>query len=263
MVLFPLPGQCKDFKILKPHLPTSYTLLLSCTLIFFYLLWPLWEIILYSLSFRFIYTCIILFFLFISSYISEPLSWIIFLLPKECSVLPFASDNFPQLFFSWEIISRLFRKIIQRFAFVVQLLSHVGLFVTPWTAACQASLSFTISWSLFKLMSIESVMPSNLLILCRPLLFLPSIFPSIRVFPSESALCIRDLPYWISIPSLFLHLKKHSFDPGFLTNCHCLSLLFPAKLLRVPSLSPFPVLLSSLKHTHQEFDLSHYQNCPG
>ena len=64
-------------------------------------------------------------------------------------------------------------------------------FVTPWTAACQASLSFTISWSLFKLKSIESVMPSNHLILCRPLLLLPSIFPSIRVFSNESVLCIR------------------------------------------------------------------------
>ena len=64
-------------------------------------------------------------------------------------------------------------------------------FVTPWTAACQASLSFTISWSLFKLKSIESVMPSNYLILCRPLLLLPSIFPSIRVFSNESVLCIR------------------------------------------------------------------------
>ena len=62
---------------------------------------------------------------------------------------------------------------------------------TPWTAACQDSLSFTISWSLFKLMSIKSVMPSNHLILCHPLLLLPSIFPSIRVFTNESALCIR------------------------------------------------------------------------
>ena len=61
---------------------------------------------------------------------------------------------------------------------VVQLLSHVHLFATIWTAACQASLSFTISWSLLKLMSIESVMPSNHLILCPPLLLLPSIFPS-------------------------------------------------------------------------------------
>ena len=65
---------------------------------------------------------------------------------------------------------------------VVQLLSCVWLFATPWTAKCQASLSFTISWSLLKLMSIESVMPSNHLILCHPLL-LPSIFPSVRIFP--------------------------------------------------------------------------------
>ena len=70
---------------------------------------------------------------------------------------------------------------------VVQLLSRVQLFVTPWTAAHQASLSFTISWSLLKLMSIESVRPSNHLILCCPLL-LSSIFPSIRVFSNKSAL---------------------------------------------------------------------------
>ena len=74
---------------------------------------------------------------------------------------------------------------------VVQLLSCVQLFVTPWTAARQASLSITISRNLLKLMSIESVMSSNHLILCHPLLLLPSIFPSIRVFPNESVLCIR------------------------------------------------------------------------
>ena len=68
--------------------------------------------------------------------------------------------------------------------------------MTPWTAARQASLSFTISQSLFKLMSIESVMPSNHLILCHPLLLLPSIFPSIRVFSDESALHIRWPKYW-------------------------------------------------------------------
>ena len=79
--------------------------------------------------------------------------------------------------------------------FVIQLLSHVQLFATPWTIACQASLSFTISWSLLKLMSIESVMPSNLLILCHPLLLLPSIFPSIRVFSNESV-CIRWSKHW-------------------------------------------------------------------
>ena len=73
----------------------------------------------------------------------------------------------------------------------VQSLSHVWLFVTPWTEACQASLSITNSRSLLKLMSIESVIPSNHLILCRPRLLLPSIFPSIRVFSNESVLHIR------------------------------------------------------------------------
>ena len=67
---------------------------------------------------------------------------------------------------------------------------------SPWTAACQASLSFTLSQNLLKLMSIASVIPSNHLILCRPLLLLPSIFPSIRVFANESALCIRWPKYW-------------------------------------------------------------------
>ena len=90
----------------------------------------------------------------------------------------------------------------------VQSLNHVWLFANPWTAARQASLSFTISWSLLKLMSIEWMMPSNNLILCCPLLLLPSVFPSIRVFPNESALpirwpkCLLDLQYqslqWIS-----------------------------------------------------------------
>ena len=68
--------------------------------------------------------------------------------------------------------------------------------VTPWTTACQCPLSFTISWSLLKFMSVESVMLSNHLILCRPLLLLPSIFPSIRVFSNESALHIRWPKYW-------------------------------------------------------------------
>ena len=78
----------------------------------------------------------------------------------------------------------------------VQLLRRVLLFATPWTAACQASLSITNSQSLPKLMSIESVMPSNNLTLCRPLLLPPSIFPSIRVFSSESVLHIRWPKYW-------------------------------------------------------------------
>ena len=78
----------------------------------------------------------------------------------------------------------------------IQLLSHVWLFATPWVAARQASLSITNSWSLLKLMSIESVMPSNHFILCHPLFLLPSIFPSIRVFSNESALHIRWPKYW-------------------------------------------------------------------
>ena len=78
----------------------------------------------------------------------------------------------------------------------VQLLICVQLFMTPWTAECQASLSITNSQSLLKLMSIESVMPSNHLILCHPLFLLPSIFPSIRVFSNESVLHIRWPKYW-------------------------------------------------------------------
>ena len=79
---------------------------------------------------------------------------------------------------------------------VVQSLSHVWLFATPWITAHQASLSFTISWSLLKLMSIESVKPSNHLVLCYPLLLLPSIFHSIRVFSNEPALHIKWPKYW-------------------------------------------------------------------
>ena len=81
--------------------------------------------------------------------------------------------------------------ILQRIGQSVQSLSRVRLCATPWTAALQAFLSFTISQSLLKLMSIESVMPSNHLIPCHPLLLLPSIFPSIRVFSNELAICFR------------------------------------------------------------------------
>ena len=94
--------------------------------------------------------------------------------------------------------------------FVVQSLSRVQLFVTPWAAACQAPLCSTISWSLLKFMSIESVMPSNHLILCRPLLFPPSILPSIRVFSSESGLGIRWPEYW----SLSFSLDISRLDPA-------------------------------------------------
>ena len=94
----------------------------------------------------------------------------------------------------------------------IQLLSHVQLSVTPWTAAHQASLSITNSWSLLKLMSIESVMPSNRLILCCPL-FPPSIFHCIRVFSNESALRIRWPKYW----SLSLSISPSSEYSGLIS----------------------------------------------
>ena len=99
----------------------------------------------------------------------------------------------------WRTQKYLNGKVIYTLSFQfssVHSLSHVWLFATPWTAACQASLSITSSQISPKLMSIESVMPSNHLILCRPLLFLPSIFPSIRVFSNESVLCSRWPKYW-------------------------------------------------------------------
>ena len=87
-------------------------------------------------------------------------------------------------------------------AFIVfQSLSRVRFFATPWTAAHQASLSFIISQSLLKLMSVELVMPTNL-IFCHPLLLLPSVFPSIRVFSNESVLCIRCPKYWTASVSV-------------------------------------------------------------
>ena len=110
----------------------------------------------------------------------------------------------------------------------VQSLSHVRLFVTPWTAACRASLSITSSQSSPKLMSIESVMPSNHLILYHPLLLLSSIFPSIRVFSNDSALHIRWPKYWsfsyfilkswrwtqkkLSSSNTFCHLRFHNIS---------------------------------------------------
>ena len=95
--------------------------------------------------------------------------------------------------------------------FVVQSLRHVRFFATSWTAACQPALSFTISWSLLKLMSIELVMPSNHLILCHPLLP-PSIFPRIRVFSNESVLCIR----WIKCWSFSFHISPSNEYSGLI-----------------------------------------------
>ena len=96
---------------------------------------------------------------------------------------------------------------------LVQSLSRVRLFMTPWPAARQASLSVTNSRSLLKLMSIESVMPPNHLILCHPLLLPPSIFPSIRVFSNESALRIRWLKYW----SFSFNISPSTEHPGLIS----------------------------------------------
>ena len=95
----------------------------------------------------------------------------------------------------------------------VQSLSRVLLFVTPQAAACQASLSITNSWSLPKLMSIELVMPSNCLILCHPLLLLPSVFPSIRVCSNESSLCNRWPKYW----SFSFNVSPSKGHPGLIS----------------------------------------------
>ena len=95
----------------------------------------------------------------------------------------------------------------------VQSLSRVRLFATPWTTAHQASLSITNSQSLLKLMSIELVMPSNQLILCRPLFLLSSIFPSIRVFSNESVLCIRWPKYWSFSSNIVLPMNIQDWSP--------------------------------------------------
>ena len=115
----------------------------------------------------------------------------------------------------------------QEKGFSVQLLSHIWLFAVPRTTACQASLSITNSWSLLKLMSIESVMPSNHLILCCPLFLLPSIFPSIGVFSSESVLHIRWPKYWSFSMSIspsnhaFLDKFTNSFNKCGWSSGHC------------------------------------------
>ena len=111
----------------------------------------------------------------------------------------------------------------------VQSLSRVRPFATPWTTAHQASLSITSSQSLLKLMSVESVMPSNHLILCCPLLLLPSVFPSIRVFSNESALHIRWPKYW----SFSFNIRPINEHPGLISfRMDCLDLLAVQRTLK-------------------------------
>ena len=135
----------------------------------------------------------------------------------------------------------------------IQLLSCVQLFVTPWTAARQASLSITNSWSLLKLMSIESVMPSSHLVLCHPLHLLPSIFPSIRGFSNESALYIRCPKYW----SFSFKISPSNEHPGLISfRMDWLDLLEGMGLSRVFSNITvqkhqfFSTQLSSLSNSH-------------
>ena len=99
------------------------------------------------------------------------------------------------------------------YKYSVQLLSCVWLFATPWTAACQTSLSLTNSWTLLKLMSIESVMPSNHLIIYHPFLLLPLIFPSIRIFSNESVLRIR----WPKDWSFSFNISPYNEHPGLIS----------------------------------------------
>ena len=109
------------------------------------------------------------------------------------------SESFIDFFFIWQLTAVLVIEEIIKMDYQIrsdQLLSRVQLFATPWITACQASLSITNSRSSPRLTSIESVMPSIHLILCRPLLLLPPIPPSIRVFPNESTLCMRWPKYW-------------------------------------------------------------------
>ena len=126
---------------------------------------------------------------------------------KASSLLQFPTFNVHSTF--------LWKKEWRPFCWIssVQLLSHVRLFATPWTAACQASLFITNSQNLPKLMSIESVMPSNYLILCHPLLLPPSIFPSIRGFSNESALRMRWLKYW----SFSFNISPSNEHPGLIS----------------------------------------------
>ena len=125
----------------------------------------------------------------------------------------------------------------------VQLLSRVRLFVTPWTVAHQASLSITNSWSLLKLMSIESMIPSNHLILWHPLLLLPSIFPSIRVFSNESVLWIRWPKCWSFSFSIIPSINIQDWFPLGLTS-----------LISLQSKGPSRVFSNTTVQKHQFFN---------
>ena len=137
--------------------------------------------------------------------------------PTKLFVITELSCNYSELHTLKGEIRNIFDKnsIFQIHIYIssVQLLSHVRLFATPWTTVCQASLSITNSWSPHKPMSTESVMPSNHLILCQPLLLPPSIFPSIRFFSNESFLCSRRPKYW----SFSFSISPSNEHPGLIS----------------------------------------------
>ena len=123
------------------------------------------------------------------------------------------------------------------FSSSVQSLSHVWLFATPWIVACQASLSITKSQRLLKLMSTVSVMPSNYLIVCHPLLLPPSIFPSIRIFSNESVLHIRWPKFWSFSFSSSPSNEHPDWSPlggtGFLSSCSLILITWAFKTLKI------------------------------
>ena len=129
---------------------------------------------------------------------------------------------------------------------VVQLLSHVWLFATPWSEACQASLSFTISQSLFKLMSLKLMRPSNHLVLCCPLLLPPSIFPQIRVFSNESVLRIRWPKYWSFSSASVLPMNIQGWFPLELTGLIVQSTGFSRVFSTTPEFKSINSLVLSL-----------------
>ena len=150
----------------------------------------LWESHTFKLHFIVNTGFLLLFFIWLPSNMHT--QSFIFLVPISFSILSMIrilhSNLLSELFLSSDL---LLSYTVPRFSVVIQSLSRVWLLETPWSAACQASLSFTVPWILLKLMSTESVMPTNYLILCCPLLLLPSNFPTIKVLPNESTLCIR------------------------------------------------------------------------
>ena len=159
----------------------------------------------------------------------------------------------------WLIPNKCLILIVIEFVVAVQFLSRVSLFATPWTAAHQASLSITISWSFLKLMSIEQVMPSNYLILCRPLLLLPSIFPIIRFFfPMSQLFASSGQSIGTSALASVLPVNIQGWFPLRLTG---LISLLSKRLSRVFSSTEFKSINSLVQSLHYDPTLTSTLNC--